>query len=79
MSLMKRFGEDRQCLTERAARAAWERTSNVRESTMAELIQDCRASAQVYADPVTVTRLFVSAVVKEFMTQRTATTHREAS
>jgi hypothetical protein len=78
MSLMKRYAEDVETLTLRAAYAAWEPTSTLRMKALTEVFGDCRTAANIYANPAMVARLFVKAVTKAFMHERTVTTYREA-
>lgn len=73
MSLMKRYHEDMADLKRRASEAAREPTTELRRKAITAVLEDCQTAAQVYADPVTVTQLFVSAVVQSFMKTRTQT------
>jgi len=73
MSLMKRYADDIEDLKLRATYAAWEPTTHLRRKAISAVLQDCGTAAKIYADPVTVTQLFVSAVVQEFMKTRTQT------
>ena len=75
---MKRFADDMDELTYRAMRAAWESTASERMAALTQVFQDCGTAAKVYADPVRVTQLLVSAAVKAFMDERKATVYRVA-
>jgi hypothetical protein len=78
MSLTKRFQEDIDNLTHRAAEAAWLETSTERMAAIRRVFQDCGSSALIYNDPPTITDLFVKAVSKAFMDARKAKIYRVA-
>lgn len=75
---MKRFASDMETLSLRASYAAWEPTKELRTQAMATILEDCGKAAEVYADPGYAAKVFVSLVVREFMSQRKATMYRLA-
>lgn len=79
MSLMKRYAEDIEELTSRAAKAAWEETSDKRMAAITEVFEDCGTAAAIYAQPAEVVTAFVKAVTQAFMAQRKATTYDRAA
>ena len=78
MSLMKRYAEDTEDLTRRAAQAAWELTAERRKAALDVVFRDCGESARIYANPGYAAKTFVSAVVRAFMEARKATVYRVA-
>jgi hypothetical protein len=78
VSLTKRFQEDVDDLTHRAAKAAWLETSTERMAAIRIVFQDAGTASLIYNDPPTITVLFVKAISKAFMDARRATIYRVA-
>lgn len=70
MSLMKRYADDVEDLSLRAAYAAWETTHGLRVLALEALMEDCRTASAMYADPETVQRMLIDAVTDVFLNER---------
>jgi hypothetical protein len=71
VSLIKRFMDDADELSERAANAAWLDSPDERLRALTVVFEECGVRANVYADPMFAARTLVKGAVSAFRTERT--------